>query len=243
MRTDILERKSEILQWIEEGKSKAYICNQLHCKTTTLDSYLQKMNITYTGKQGWAKDKQLDYKYIPVEQYIQQNNVKSTVLRQKLIREGYKLNQCELCGCQEWQGVLLPLELHHKDGNHFNNQLDNLMVLCPNCHSIQEGNSGANVGQYTKNKCVSCGKVISKSATYCEACYHNSVKGKFKISLSDMPVTREELKQLIRTTPFVQIGKQFNVTDNAIRKWCDKFELPKKVSEIKKISDEEWDKI
>ena len=93
------------------------------------------------------------------------------------------------------------------------------------------------------NKCVSCGKVISKSATYCKACYHNSTKGKFKISLSDMPVTREELKQLIRTTPFVQIGKQFNVTDNAIRKWCDKFGLPKKVSEIKKISDEEWDKI
>jgi 5-methylcytosine-specific restriction endonuclease McrA len=47
-----------------------------------------------------------------------------------------------------WQGVKLPLELHHKDGDHFNNEFDNLQILCPNCHSIQEGNSGANVGKY-----------------------------------------------------------------------------------------------
>ena len=43
-----------------------------------------------------------------------------------------------------------------------------------------------------------------------------------------MPVTREELKNLIRTESFVKIGEKFAVTDNAIRKWCDKFNLPKK---------------
>jgi transposase len=58
-----------------------------------------------------------------------------------------------------------------------------------------------------------------------------------------MLVTREELKQLIRTTPFTQIGKQFGVSDNTIRKWCDKYNLPRKVSEIKKYSDEDWSKI
>lgn len=45
-------------------------------------------------------------------------------------------------------GVYLPLELHHKDCNHFNNTLDNLQILCPNCHSIQIGNCGANIGKY-----------------------------------------------------------------------------------------------
>ena len=58
-----------------------------------------------------------------------------------------------------------------------------------------------------------------------------------------MPVTREELKGLIRNKPFTQIGKQFNVTDNAIRKWCDKFNLPRKKSDIQKYSVEEWSKI
>ena len=58
-----------------------------------------------------------------------------------------------------------------------------------------------------------------------------------------MPVTREELKQLIRKKPFVQIGLQFKVSDNAIRKWCDKFNLPRKATEIKKYTDEEWENI
>ena len=36
------------------------------------------------------------------------------------------------------------------------------------------------------------------------------------------------------------IGKQFGVSDNAVRKWCKKYGLPQKVSEIKKYTDEEW---
>ena len=52
--------------------------------------------------------------------------------------------------------------------------------------------------------------------------------------------SREELKILIRTTAFTTIGKQYGVSDNAIRKWCDNYSLPRKVSEIKKYSDEEW---
>lgn len=63
------------------------------------------------------------------------------------------------------------------------------------------------------------------------------------IPKEQMLISREELKKLIRTTPFVQIGKQFNVSDNAIRKWCDKYNLPRKVSDIKKYSDEEWELI
>ena len=57
------------------------------------------------------------------------------------------------------------------------------------------------------------------------------------------PVPREKLKQLIRTTPFLKIGKQLGVSDNAIRKWCDKYKLPRRVSEIKKYTDEEWEEI
>ena len=51
---------------------------------------------------------------------------------------------------------------------------------------------------------------------------------------------RDELKKLIRTTPFVHIAKKYNVTDNTIRKWCDAEKLPRRASDIKKISEEEW---
>lgn len=88
------------------------------------------------------------------------------------------------------------------------------------------------------NTCIDCGKIISYYAKRCPDC---AKKNQF--NTSQIIVTREELKQLIRTTPFTQIGKQFGVSDNAIRKWCDKYNLPRKSSEIKKYSDEEWDKI
>lgn len=52
--------------------------------------------------------------------------------------------------------------------------------------------------------------------------------------------SRDELKQLIRTKSFLQIGKMYGVSDNAIRKWCDFEKLPRKKNEINKYTDEEW---
>ena len=43
--------------------------------------------------------------------------------------------------------------------------------------------------------------------------------------------------------PFLIIGKKYNVSDNAVRKWCKTYNLPFRVSDIKNISDEEWKKI
>lgn len=57
------------------------------------------------------------------------------------------------------------------------------------------------------------------------------------------PISRKELKELIRNYPFTKIGNNFGVTDNAIRKWCDKYFLPRTKRDIKKYSDEEWELI
>lgn len=88
-----------------------------------------------------------------------------------------------------------------------------------------------------ENFCVDCGKKISRGSKRCIPC-ENLFRTNF-----DLPVSRDQLKKLIRTMPFTGIGKQFQVSDNAIRKWCDKYNLPKKVSDIKKISDEQWENI
>lgn len=87
-----------------------------------------------------------------------------------------------------------------------------------------------------KNFCCDCGKEILKTS---KRCYQCEAKQR-SIPLKNMPITREELKNLIRNESFVQIGERFNVTDNAIRKWCDKFNLPRKKADIKKYSDEDW---
>lgn len=147
MRTDILERKEEILQWIQEEQPKRYIAQQLNCKQETLNSYLKKMDIEYKGQQSKKGQKKGSNIYRPASYYIKNNiPIPSYRLKEKLIRDGIKENKCEICGISKWLNVDIPLELHHKDGNHYNNQLENLEILCPNCHAIQPGNSGASIG-------------------------------------------------------------------------------------------------
>ena len=65
-------------------------------------------------------------------------------LKQKLIKEGIKENKCEICGCADWQGKELNMQLHHIDGNPHNHCLNNLQMLCPNCHSQTENFTAKN---------------------------------------------------------------------------------------------------
>ena len=137
IRTDILSRKEDIVCWIGEHRSKAFMCRELKCKQSTLNGYLAKMGIEYAGNQP-GKGIKSDAKYKSAAEYINSSCVKSKTLKEKLIRDGLKNNACENCGISEWRGVKLTLELHHKNGNHYDNDFDNLEILCPNCHAIQE---------------------------------------------------------------------------------------------------------
>jgi 5-methylcytosine-specific restriction endonuclease McrA len=56
-------------------------------------------------------------------------------LKRRLFAEGIKKNKCEVCGLTSWLKKPINLELHHKDGNSKNHKLNNLVLLCPNCHS------------------------------------------------------------------------------------------------------------
>lgn len=56
-------------------------------------------------------------------------------LKKRLIKEGIKTNICEECGVSSWNNKQLECELDHIDGNSKNHSLENLKMLCPNCHS------------------------------------------------------------------------------------------------------------
>ena|SRR5882672_2557929 len=67
-------------------------------------------------------------------------------------RDGYKCSECSL---SEWRGKKLSLELEHKDGNHQNNEPENVCLLCPNCHSQTPTFRGKNKGKgrsYFRNR-------------------------------------------------------------------------------------------
>jgi 5-methylcytosine-specific restriction endonuclease McrA len=66
-------------------------------------------------------------------------------LRRALLREGLKKYECEVCGIADWLAGPLSLALHHVNGDGRDNRLENLQLLCPNCHSQTENFAGRNV--------------------------------------------------------------------------------------------------
>ena len=90
--------------------------------------------------------------------------------------------------------------------------------------------------QRETNYCVDCGKQIHYTSTRCVECDH------VRQQRCERP-SREELKYLIRTSNFLQIGRICGVSDNAIRKWCEQEGLPYKTTVIKSMTDEEWEMV
>lgn len=136
------------------------------------------------------------------------------------------------------------------------------ILVCANCHrEIHDGNytlEQLNHYRYFDEKiaeqliqerdevlfgkkrfCSKCGNPIttySKSGL-CETC------SKFERRIVKERPNREELKNLIRKKSFAELGREFGVSDNSIRKWCKIVNLPFKSTDIKNYSDQEWEKI
>ena len=180
---------------------------------------------------------------IPVERnieniFIENSTADQKTLRRWYLKENYTDYVCSICGQEPfWQGKSLTLILDHINGKNKDNRIENLRWVCPNCNQqLETTGNKRGIKLIAKKYCVDCGKEISRRSTRCEDCAN---KQKI-IPETNMQVTREELKQLIRAKPFTAIGKQFGVSDNAVRKWCIKFNLPTKKSDIKNYSNEEW---
>ena len=129
--------------------------------SNTLKRLLDENNIDYSHFTGRARV--YNNTSTSISEYLS-NRVKITSgkLRIKLLAEGLKENKCEICGITKWLGNPIVCQLHHIDGNNQNNNLENLQILCPNCHS------------QTENYCGSAN--VNKTKYYCNASLYYILK-------------------------------------------------------------------
>ena len=113
----------------------------------------------------------------------------------------------------------MKLQLEHINGVSDDNRLENLCLLCPNCHSQTDTYAGKNAKKslLITNKCNDCGIVITDNALKCQKCSH------FKRRRAERPL-EAELKEMIKTMSLENIAKKFNLkTGNTIKKWCKSY--------------------
>ncbi|MFA5722472.1 MAG: hypothetical protein WC940_02825 [Candidatus Paceibacterota bacterium] len=141
-RQDIIEQKSLIKNLIKQHQSKAFICKELKCKPITLERYLKILGIKYSGNKG-LKGIKVSTRKLSAFVYMNSNKfINSHILKLKLLKEKIKEHRCEKCKNSIWLNKSIPLELHHIDGDNKNNKLENLKLYCPNCHALEDNNSG-----------------------------------------------------------------------------------------------------
>ena len=112
------------------------------------------LDITHFTGQGWNVDGHFHpRKAIMLSKLlVADSDFQSYKLKSRLIKEGLKQLKCEICGWeQKTVDGRIPVELDHINGNHRDNRLENLRVLCPNCHSLQTTHRGINKVKYKNN--------------------------------------------------------------------------------------------
>ena len=112
-----------------------------------LKQKIYEYNIDTSHFLGKAHGKSRSRTYELNEVFVQNSTYKGKLIN-LLINNCIRPYKCECCGITEWNGKKITLQVHHVNGNHNDNRLENLQILCPNCHSQTDNFGGANVKQW-----------------------------------------------------------------------------------------------
>jgi len=147
----------EIIQASKNANSGSHAASLLGIKYETYKIHAKRLNCFFKNQsgKGISKNKKEGNGKISLSDILEGKypQYQANKLRIRLFNEKYKERKCEICGIGEWMNKTLSFELDHIDGNKYNNLLNNLRILCPNCHSQTDTFRG-------KNK--SCNKVLDK---------------------------------------------------------------------------------
>lgn len=221
---------------LKEITTRCGYSNNSGASNKIIKERLAKQGLTFAPKKierVYREDKDI---------FIEDSPVDQSTLRRRYFQGKFSPYECAICKLPPvWQGKELALTLDHINGHNHDDRLENLRWICPNCDRQLNTFAGRNIiREENKNYCIDCGAEILQSSTRCTICA-NKIRG-LNCRVADRP-EREELKSLIRSISFLEIGRRFGVTDNAVRKWCDTYNLPRTKKEIQKINDIDWESL
>lgn len=220
----------------------------VHRKVKELD-----LDISHFTGQGWNTAKGLkNPHYISAFEYLgTDKEISSHELRIKLYKENILEEKCSLCGLgPEWQGKSITLQLDHINGCSSDNRLENLRIVCPNCHSQTPTFRGRNItpklssglpsalsvkgspnlitdSQYVSNTV----DPKDKSKFFCDCGKEKVKNAKTCLTCSYQNLERivwpskEELEVLVWLKPRSTLAKELGVSDKAIARRCSKFNI------------------
>lgn len=209
---DLLDKSSAITDVLKELGLDAYNGNhrtlneRIEIDDLQLDKFKRNRDVRRT-KNAISKNT-IPLKDILVENSTYKNNGN---IKKRIVEEGLLVYKCCECGIDEWNGVEISLQLDHINGVNNDNRVENLRLLCPNCHSQTKTFSGRNAK--IKNKCK-CGKDIWKNSSMCVYCNRDSNR-KFNPSKEELISKILELNCNISA-----VSRYYKVSDNSVRKRC-----------------------
>lgn len=149
----------QLIEAVAQNKSIAGVLRQLNLKPAggnykTVHSEIVRLKLDSShfnkdgGGQGWRKGSSIPVRSrMPLVEILIVNSPykSSSNLRQRLINENIFKPICSSCRLEEWLDKPIPLELEHINGNSSDNSIDNLCLLCPNCHALTSTYRGKNI--------------------------------------------------------------------------------------------------
>ena len=225
--------------------------------SSTMNQVLEKIGYTKRGNnQKTVKNRldlyNIDYSHFTLsskalntprtyEDVFCENSTASQHALRNWFQKYKPMEKCSICGqLPFWNNEPLILILDHINGVHNDNRIENLRWVCPNCNQQLPTTGYKKMRTVDKPHkqylCSKCGKPINKQSTLCKDCYS------LEQQIVERP-TRDALKSMIRTKTFEELGRQYGVDGNAVRKWCDRYNLPRTKREINKYTDQEWEEL